>query len=139
MTTVTSSAPPVTSESRAVPGVARYTAGYLPTSFGTWPQVGRKLLRIMLVSLGIAVLVNPEAWSSLRYFSINYAFTFAYTAGLWLTNGLSVDWLNARVPWTRQPGRRLAPKSAGRRKKPRPPTGEAGLTGPGARALVCQT
>ena len=108
MTTVTSSAPPVTSESRAVPGVARYTAGYLPTSFGTWPQVGRKLLRIMLVSLGIAVLVNPEAWSSLRYFSINYAFTFAYTAGLWLTNGLSVDWLNARVPWTRQPGRRLA-------------------------------
>ena len=86
---------------------AAYTAGYLPADTLSARQWARTGLWLALGALGIAVLISPDGWRHPRRFALHYAFTLAYTAGLWLTNGLSVDWLNTRVPWTRRPLRRL--------------------------------
>jgi len=83
-----------------------FTNGYLPgnSSATTWWKAIRSLL---LVSLVLTVMLNPLTVQSLPRFAITFAVTFGYSAGLWFVNGYSVDWLNARYPWTEQPLRRL--------------------------------
>ncbi len=78
---------------------------YLPSS--SWQSV-LKATRIMLVlSLVISVLVNPNALRSWSAFALTYGYTLMYSMGLWLTNGFVVEWLNRRHAWTVRPGRRL--------------------------------
>jgi len=84
-----------------------YSPGYLPTQ-STGRALAGLVARLLGVSLLIALLVNPNWHAGWQDFALNFVFTATYTVGLWLTNGLSVDWLNPRVSWTEQPARRLA-------------------------------
>ncbi|GAA4009313.1 hypothetical protein GCM10022408_21740 [Hymenobacter fastidiosus] len=53
------------------------------------------------------MVVNPGALRNGSEFAITYGgYTLMYGVGLWLTNGVVVEWLNRRYAWTVQPGRR---------------------------------
>ena len=95
----------------AVPAPAASTSadnifGTLPRS--TAPGTLWKALRVLLlVSLLISVIIDPQALGSVSAFAVTYAYTLMYATGLWLTNGYVVDWLNRRYTWTERPLRRL--------------------------------
>ena len=86
---------------------APFAGGYLPTSASTWPEVWRALRVILLLALVISVVVNPGGLRRGSEFAVTYGYTLMYSVGLWLTNGLLVEWLNRRYAWTVRPGRRL--------------------------------
>ena len=86
---------------------APFAGGYLPTSASTWPEVWRALRILLLLALFISVVVNPGGLRRGSDFAITYGYTLMYSTGLWLTNGLLVEWLNRRYAWTVRPGRRL--------------------------------
>ena len=86
---------------------APFAGGYLPTSASTWPEVWRALRVILLLALFISVVVNPGGLRRGSEFAVTYGYTLMYSVGLWLTNGLLVEWLNRRYAWTVRPGRRL--------------------------------
>ena len=80
------------------------TPAYLPDN-RSWAALRKTLLVMGSVALGVAVvLASLNGW---RHWPVMFGYTFAYTVGLWLANGYSVDWLNARLPWTDRPLRRL--------------------------------
>jgi sensor histidine kinase YesM len=83
-----------------------FNSGYLPkrVSSGAWWKALRTLL---LVSLVLAVLLNPSRLDSWQNFGVTYLITFGYAAGLWLANGYIVDLLNTRLSWGERPLRRL--------------------------------
>jgi sensor histidine kinase YesM len=63
------------------------------------------LWTLLLVCLSISVVLSAlDGWKN---WPVTFAYTTVYTVGLWLANGYAVDWLNARMPWTTQPLRRL--------------------------------
>ena len=86
---------------------APFARGYLPVSASTLPDAWRALRILLLLALVISVVVNPGGLRSGREFAATYGYTLMYSVGLWLTNGLLVEWLNRRYAWTVQPGRRL--------------------------------
>ena len=81
--------------------------------FGTLPRVTsarsvwKALRTLLLVSVVISVVLNPDVFSSWATAGITYAYTFMYSFGLWLTNGYVVDTLNRHFPWMERPVRRL--------------------------------
>jgi sensor histidine kinase YesM len=81
-----------------------FTPGYLPDN-RSWRTIGKTVRTLLLVSLGISVgLSTLNGW---KIWPVTFAYTITYTVGLWLINGYMVNWLNARMPWTDQPLRRL--------------------------------
>ena len=86
---------------------APFAGGYLPTNASTWSEGWRALRIMLLLALVISVVVNPGTLRSGPEFAVTYGYTLMYSVGLWLTNGLLVEWLNRRYAWTVRPGRRL--------------------------------
>jgi len=81
-----------------------FTPGYLPDN-RSWTSLSKSLRVLALVALSISVLLSfLNGWQN---WPLTFGYTTAYTLGLWLSNGYAVDWLNARMPWTTQPLRRL--------------------------------
>jgi Histidine kinase len=81
-----------------------FTPGYLPDN-RSWAALRKSLLTLGAVSVGISILLSMlNGW---RHWPVTFGYTSAYTVGLWLANGYAVDWLNARLPWTDKPLRRL--------------------------------
>ncbi|MBC8083136.1 MAG: histidine kinase [Hymenobacter sp.] len=86
------------------PAMPDFTPGYLPDN-RSWRAVGKSVLVLTVVAVGISVLLSfLNGWAN---WPLTFGYTIVYTVGLWLTNGYAVDWLNARMPWTDQPLRRL--------------------------------
>ena len=73
----------------------------------TWAIFWRALRVLLMVSVVIALLLNPGATRSWARFAVVGGYTLLYTAGLWLTNGYVAGWLSRHYPWTAQPLRRL--------------------------------
>ncbi|GAB2967403.1 hypothetical protein GCM10027048_42620 [Hymenobacter coalescens] len=67
----------------------------------------RLLATVLVISLSIGSFTCPDCWGDGRKVLINYVMNFAYTMGLWLTNGYAVDWLDRYANWKREPVRRL--------------------------------
>lgn len=85
---------------------ANFTSGYLPRR-RSWRSLGKGLWVLLLVSVVITILFNPQRLANPARLALTFGITVAYGAGLWLVNGFAVDWLNRRVSWTEQPLRRL--------------------------------
>lgn len=84
-----------------------FAAGHWPTWGGVWPTFWKHLRVFLLASVVLTVVLSPGTLGSPKRLGISFAFTFAYTTGLWLVNAFALDWLNDRVSWTAQPLRRL--------------------------------
>ncbi|WP_400190179.1 sensor histidine kinase [Hymenobacter sp. B81] len=67
----------------------------------------RLLATVLVISLSIGFFTCPECWGDGRKMLVNYTMNFAYTLGLWLTNGYAVDWLDQYSNWKREPVKRL--------------------------------
>ncbi|MFC7668271.1 hypothetical protein ACFQT0_13450 [Hymenobacter humi] len=84
----------------------QFTGGYLPIS-GSWVSKWKALQVLLLISVVLTVVLNPQSLTDAKRLAITFAITFAYSAGLWFVNGYGVDWLNRRVSWVERPLRRL--------------------------------
>ncbi|GAA4384682.1 sensor histidine kinase [Hymenobacter koreensis] len=67
----------------------------------------RLLLTIMVLSMAITGFTCSDCWGDPRHLAINFGITFAYSMGLWLTNGYAVNWLDKYANWKREPMKRL--------------------------------
>jgi Histidine kinase len=67
----------------------------------------RLLLSVVIMSVVIASFTCPSCWGDPTAMLVNLTMNFAYSMGLWLANGYSVDWLDGYVLWRREPVKRL--------------------------------
>lgn len=67
----------------------------------------RLLLSVLIMSLSIALVSCPSCWGNAEAMLVNFIMNFAYSMGLWLSNGYSVDWLDGYVSWRQEPVKRL--------------------------------
>ncbi|SHJ62380.1 Histidine kinase [Hymenobacter daecheongensis DSM 21074] len=71
----------------------------------------RPWLRLMVVLLLVSAIISfftcLHCFDNPQLLLINFTLTFLYTAGLWLANGYSVDWLDKYVGWKQAPARRM--------------------------------
>lgn len=74
------------------------------TSYRKWLRL---LLTLLLVAAATSLLTCPSCFANPVDMLVNYLFNFAFTAGLWLTNGYAVDFLDRYVNWKKEPVRRL--------------------------------
>lgn len=74
-------------------------------------QNRRRWLRLLLSVAGTSLITSfltcPPCWGSPEDMLVNVAMNFAYSMGLWLANGYSVDWLDGYVSWRQEPVKRL--------------------------------
>ncbi|UYZ59506.1 sensor histidine kinase [Hymenobacter latericus] len=69
-----------------------------------WLRLG---LTILALTFSIGTFACTECWGDARKMTVNYAMTFVYSLGLWVTNGYAVDWLDRYANWRREPVKRL--------------------------------
>ncbi|ALD20449.1 hypothetical protein AM218_03490 [Hymenobacter sp. DG25A] len=70
----------------------------------TWLRV---LMMLLLLSVVITAFSCTQCWGDWERLLITFIITFAYSTGLWLTNGFAVDWLNRYASWKESLTRRL--------------------------------
>jgi sensor histidine kinase YesM len=72
----------------------------------------RRWVRLLLVISGLSITISAfscnSCWADPGRLPIHFGITFAYSMGLWLTNGFAVDWLDGYASWKREPLKRLA-------------------------------
>lgn len=67
----------------------------------------RLLLSVVVLSVFTSASTCPRCWGDAQAMLVNFVMNFAYSMGLWLSNGYSVDWLDGYVSWREEPLKRL--------------------------------
>ncbi|WP_303311807.1 sensor histidine kinase [Hymenobacter sp. BT730] len=66
-------------------------------------RASRKWLRLLVLLVLLSVVITAftcnHCWGDWKRQLITFCITFAYSAGLWLTNGFAVNWLNRYASW----------------------------------------
>ncbi|MCC3160812.1 histidine kinase [Hymenobacter sp. 15J16-1T3B] len=67
----------------------------------------RLLLSVLILSVFTSTTTCPRCWGNAQDMLVNFVMNVAYSLGLWLSNGYSVDWLDGYVSWREEPVKRL--------------------------------
>jgi hypothetical protein len=68
---------------------------------------GRMLGYMVPVAAVVALAISGSEWHQPLVVAVNFAYAYAFSAGLAVGNSWLADWLGRRVSWTKQPARRL--------------------------------